>query len=292
MVHFPHFNVPALYKGKYVVTVHDMTMHRQGKVASKLPLPVYFLKRLPYKFIFRKAIQNSKKIIVPSKSVKRDLMDYFGVEKEKVCVTYEGVDEGISPGNENLYNKYGLKGEKYFLYVGNAYPHKNLERVIEAIKYLNEKRKLRIFFAVASSRDFFIDRLEKEVKKLKAQKYVKFLGFVPDDGLSVLYRKSVGYIFPSLAEGFGLPGIEAIKAGTLLLASDIRVFREVYKDNAHYFNPYDFSSMSKTIEAAMKIKSKERSRLISKSQEFIKKYSWEKMAKQTRKIYSDALRSA
>jgi glycosyltransferase involved in cell wall biosynthesis len=272
-------------------------MHRQGKVATKLPLPLYYAKRFPYKYIFRKAVFNSKKIIVPSKSVKKDLVDYFKVEDEKITVTYEGVDQGLITNRDNasvpsIPMKYKLKGEKYLLYVGNAYPHKNLKRVIEAVKYLNEEKQLNVIFAISSSRNHFIKKLEKETVKQRAEKYVKLLGFVPDRDLVNLYQNSLGYVFPSLAEGFGLPGIEAMNAGTLVLASNISVFREIYENNAFYFNPYDFSSIAKTIENVMKIKAKERMSLILKSQKFISRYSWEKTAKQTLEVYKDALRAA
>ena len=188
--------------------------------------------------------------------------------------------------------KYRLKGEKYLLYVGNAYPHKNLERVVEAVKYLNEEKKLGVIFAVATSGNYFTNKLKREVEKLGAQNYVKLLGFVPDEDLADLYNNSTAFIYPSLAEGFGLPGIEAMGAGTLVLASNISVFREVYKDNAFYFNPYDFSSIAKVIEHTLKLKTSERKRVISKSQEFIKRYSWSKMAKQTLEVYKEALKPA
>lgn len=126
------------------------------------------------------------------------------------------------------------------------------------------------------------------ISDLNAQRYVKLLGFVPDEDLGVLFGKSVGFLFPSLSEGFGLPGLEAIAAGTIVLASDIPVFKEVYKDNILYFNPYDFSSIEKVMENAINMSKEERERLIEKSQKFIKRYSWAKMARQTFKIYEDS----
>src|SRR6266478_8821121 len=111
--------------------------------------------------------------------------------------------------------------ETYFLYVGNAYPHKNLERVIKVAAHS------KVMFYIVSSRNMFTDRLEKIIKKNNAENYVKLLGFVEDEELKELYRNSIGFIFPSLSEGFGLPGLEALKNGTVLLASNIAVFREI-----------------------------------------------------------------
>src|SRR5258708_2160435 len=127
----------------------------------------------------------------------------------------------------------------YFIYTGNAYPHKNLELVIKSIALLNQETNIKIMFFVVTSRNIFIRRLEKFIKKRGAKEYVKLLGFVDDEKLQELYKKSVGFIYPSLSEGFGLPGLEALNAGTVLLASDIPVFREIYGRHAIYFDPTD-----------------------------------------------------
>ncbi len=92
ITHFLHFNVPINFKGKYLVTIHDMIMHRQsGRDATTLPYPVYLVKRLMYKKVFSTAVLNSQKIIVPSEFVKKEIVNYFKVPQEKVVVTYEGI---------------------------------------------------------------------------------------------------------------------------------------------------------------------------------------------------------
>lgn len=288
--HFPHFNVPLLYKGKFVVTIHDMIMHKsKGREATTLPLFLYMFKRLAYKYVFANAVKRALRIIVPSKAVKKELVDYYSLEEQKVIVTYEGFDEKIKETGKRgvVLKKYGLDSP-YFIYVGNAYPHKNIARAIEAIVHLNAVSKRKILFAIASSRDVFAERLRKMTKSLKAEKYIKFLGFVSDKELGVLYKNAVAFVYPSLIEGFGLQGLESIAVGTLVLASNIPVFKEVYKDNILYFNPYDFSSIEKVMENAINMSKEERERLIEKSQKFIKKYSWAKMARQTLKIYEDS----
>ena len=167
---------------------------------------------------------------------------------------------------------------KYFVYAGNAYPHKNLDRLMEAAKAAE------VDLYIASSRNVFTERLLK-----KKNEYVKLLGFVPDEKLKELYKNSVAFVFPSLSEGFGLPGIEAMEAGTLVLASDIPVFREVYKDAVIYFNPYDFSSIEKAMQNALALVDDERKSKISYAQKFVTRYSWEKMAKETLKVYEKSV---
>lgn len=174
---------------------------------------------------------------------------------------------------------------KYFIYTGNAYPHKNLNRLIEGVILLNKSQDEPVTLKIASSRNVFTKRLEKEIKNQGAEKYVELLGYVPDERLTELYKNSVAFVFPSLSEGFGLPGIEAMEAGTLILASDIPVFKEIYKDSAIYFNPLDFTSIEKVMENVLGMEEEERKEKIAFAQKFVKRYSWTQMAKETLKVY-------
>ena len=280
VVHFPHFNVPVFYRGNYVVTVHDMLMHKSvGASATTLPPYLYFFKRLGYRSVFDNAVRSSKKIIVPSLTVKNELVRYYKIPESKVSVTYEGASVKTISTNDDFTQKL------YFVYAGNAYPHKNLKKLIEATVLLNINTVQPVFLLIASSRGIFTQRLEKTISDQKAGKFVKLLGFVPDEKLFELYKNSVGFVFPSLSEGFGLPGLEAMFSGTLVLASDIPVFKEIYKDNAIYFNPRNAASIKETMEKALKTEPGLRLEKIIKAKDFVKRYSWAKMAGETLKIY-------
>jgi len=92
LVHFLHFNVPVFYKGKFIVTIHDLLMHKQrGLEATTLTPSRYFLKRLGYKFVFGNAVKKAIKVIVPSQAVKDEICYYYKLNPEKVIVTYEGI---------------------------------------------------------------------------------------------------------------------------------------------------------------------------------------------------------
>lgn len=287
LVHFPHLNIPYFCKCKFVVTIHDLTMQKQGRDATSLSLPAYYLKRLPFLLIAKKAVKEAVKIIVPSQVVKDDIIKYYKIDRDKINVIYEGFEDKFGKSsNINVRQKYKLD-YPYFIYVGSAYPHKNLSRVIKASVLLNKKLKQKIIFAIGGSRNVFIERLEQEIKRLNASQIVRFLGFIPDEDLPSLYRDSVAFIYPSLSEGFGLQGLEAIDAGTILLASNIDVFKEIYKDNAVFFNPYDFTSISEAMKETIALERNKRKEIIEKSQKFIKRYSWKKMAVETLKIYEN-----
>lgn len=172
----------------------------------------------------------------------------------------------------------------YFVYTGNAYPHKNLERLVQAMVLLNQK--VSVSLKISSSRGIFTERLENIIKKNNATKYVEVLGYVADDKIQELYKKSVGFVFPTLSEGFGLPPKEAIEAGTLAVVSNIPVLKEVYEDSVTYFDPYSIESISNSLEKVLKMSKKEREEKIKYAREFLKKYSWLKMAKETLKIYN------
>lgn len=294
LVHFPHFNVPYNFKFPYVVTIHDMLMHKfKGRETTTQPFLKYAFKRFGYKKVFNSAVVNARGIIVPTNYVKEDLIRFFHKSPRQIYVTYEGIDpfpkQALSA--DVVLKKYNID-KPYFIYFGNAYPHKNIARAIEAMVYLNEDLKTECIFLISSARNVFSERIEKLIQQQKASNYVRYAGFIPDEELSVLMKKSVGFFYPSLEEGFGLQGLEAMENTTLLIASEIPVFKEVYKDNAIYFNPFDFTAMAMSLKLAIDLPIANRKVRLTKAKEFIKKYSWEKMAKETLNVYKEAASNA
>ena len=174
---------------------------------------------------------------------------------------------------------------QYFLYTGNAYPHKNLSRLIDAMILFNRGRKKIIKLKIVSGKNVFIERLRNEIENKNANMYIELLGFVPDSDLKILYKNSIAFVFPTLAEGFGLPPIEAIEAGTLVIQSDIPVLKEVYQKSAIYFDPMDIDSIAESLKAVLNLSEMERKKKIIYAQKFVKIYSWAKMARETLKIY-------
>lgn len=282
ITHFPHFNVPVFFKGKYVVTIHDMLMHKSvGKEATTLPMPVYLIKRLGYRFVFDRAVRRASLVIVPTNAVLDEVVGKYGLDSSKIRITYEGVDARIAKGDSPMPYK------PYFVYTGNAYPHKNLNNLIKAIKIVNTKYNQKVFLAIASARNIFTQRIENLIQKLSVKDSVKMLGFVPDAKMGTLFSNSVGFVFPSFSEGFGLPGLEALSSGTILIASDIPVFKEVYKNNALYFDPKNPESIALIMKNVLEMGSEVRLKMIQKSKEFVKKYSWVKMSQETKNIYEE-----
>lgn len=302
LMHFPHFNVPVLYFGDYVLTIHDLIKHfSRGRSTTTKNYLFYWLKYLGYLIVFRLAVKKAKKILVPSKAVAVQLRKAYGISESKVVVTYEGADKKFQISNcslggfssksklqiTNVLKKYHIN-KPFLLYVGSVYPHKNIPNLIRAVTVLNKSQIPNIQYPVSlvivCARNIFWERLQKEVKNQKAENLVKMVGFVPDEELKLLYREAEVFVFPSLTEGFGLPGLEAMAAGVPVLASDIPVFREIYQEAASYFNPIDSQEMAEKIRELLVDKEKQNT-LRKEGFKISGKYSWKKMAEQTLKIY-------
>jgi glycosyltransferase involved in cell wall biosynthesis len=203
-------------------------------------------------------------------------------------VTYEGVDESIkSKKDSHILERYHIK-KPFLLYVGNVYPHKNIEKLIGAVKRLAEDYRFPVSLVVVCARSVFWERLKKKVGQLGAEKYVNLAGFVPDEELAEIYRQAKVYVFPTLSEGFGLPGLEAMAQGLPVAASDIPVLREIYKDSVLYFDPHDSKDMAEKIKKLLTDK-KLQEKLKKQGLALIKNYSWGKMAQETLLVYQKAI---
>jgi len=137
---------------------------------------------------------------------------------------------------------------------------------------------------IVCARNVFSERLRNKVVQMEAQEFVNLAGFVPDEDLAVLYRQAEAFVFPTLSEGFGLPGLEAMEAGCPVICSNIPVLREVYGEAAVYFNPLDTKDIAKKILEVMGQKDK-RDNLREEREKQVRKYSWSKMAKETLSVY-------
>ncbi len=290
LVHFPHFNAPIFWRKNFVVTIHDLIKHYfTGVETTTRTSGLHYIKRLGYKIQINHALNNSKLIFVPSQFWKEKLSKDFGVQSEKILVTPEAV-EPTHTGKLKLKNsnrkklKYKLE-KPYLVYTGSVYPHKNIEVVFEALKSLPN-----VQLGIACSRNVFTRRVKKKAGQAGLQKQVKFLGFVPDNDLIQLYRHAVGLVQPSLMEGFGLTGLEAMAAGTPVIASQATCLPEVYGEAALYFNPQDPAELIAKIKLLID-NADLRQELIQKGHEQVSLYSWEKTTKLTIKGYKKALRS-
>ncbi len=294
LVHFPYFSVPIFYARPFVVTIHDLILHHfpTGQ-ASTLFSPLYWAKLLGYKFIIAQAAKRSRKIITVSNATKDEIIDHLGVSESKIVVTHEGIDEQILNSKSQILNKsknskFQIPNSKFFLYVGNAYPHKNLERLIEAFSRV-KSHESRVKLVLVGKEDFFYRRLKEKVQKIGLGESVVFYGEATDEELIGLYKNALALIMPSLMEGFGLPALEAMSNKCLVLASNIPALREICGDAALYFNPFDVGDLTEKLKAIHSNDTYHYSKNIQKGIERAKMFSWEKMAKETLVVYESCI---
>lgn len=285
LVHFPHFNVPLFYFGKFAVTIHDLILIHFPTVRNTTLNPlIYWLKFLGYKIVIKSAILRSNRIFSVSEFTKKDILKHYGrIPKEKIIVTYEACDDYclFNPRRmDEIISRYGII-KPYILYVGNAYPHKNPERLCLAIKKLAPKIDLNLVFV--GGEDYFYERLKEFAEKSNIRN-VSFPGFIPDYDMDSVFRAAAAYIRPSLYEGFELPPLEAMTRGIPVICSDHTCAKEILGDAALYFDAEDTDDMARAIEKVYRDKNL-RDILTEKGYQLVKKYSWKRMARETLAAY-------
>ena len=290
LAHFPHFNVPIFYTGKFVVTIHDLIhQHRQMERATTLDPFTFKIKQLGYRKVFKAATSKSKKILVPSRSVQQLLITEWNVDKEKIAVTPEGVDNSILEAvkkigkgdSEKVLNKFKIK-KPFIFYVGNAHPHKNVEGLIKA--FLKLRQKYSNLKLVLSGYDhYFWQRLKKESQ----YKGIIYTGFVTDEELVALYKGAKAFVLPSFEEGFGIPVLEAMACSCPVVSSNTASLPEVGGEAALYFNSAEPDDMEEKISKVLD-NEKLRRKLIEKGLQRFKRFSWKDLATKTLGVYSKA----
>jgi glycosyltransferase involved in cell wall biosynthesis len=280
LVHFGMVQQPVLYKGKTITTMNDLTTLRFSN-PSKNRL-VFWLKQRVYWWVNQKVAKKSTAIITYSQFVKDDVAQFAGISPDKISVIPLAADP-ITDAAEPLP---ALQDKQFIMYIGRPTPHKNLERLIEAYSKLRAQHP-ELMLVLAGKKDANYERIETEVHQ-QGIKGVVFTGFVSEGRLRWLYENCSAYVFPSLSEGFGLPGLEAMLHGAAVVSSNATCLPEVYGEAAHYFDPLDVQAMSDAINEVLTNKAL-RQQLIYEGKAQATKYSWQKMAEQTLEIYKKAL---
>lgn len=283
LLHVTHSSIPVFWPGKIIVTFHDLIRHlSKGKDTTTKKYLFYWFKYISYIAVDVIAVYRSSKIIVPAQFWKNIIIRKFRIRESKIVVTYEGVDIGFSQIKKS---NPVFKSEKPFVvYTGNLYPHKNIPVLLEAIQKLKGKYRL----ALVGAKSVFTRRAQGLIDKYSISDSVSILGKLSDDQLVSLYSRATAFVFPSLIEGFGLTGLEAMSVGLPVIAANASCLPEIYQDAALYFDPKNSDELSRQIEKISVDKNLRRG-LVEKGLAQVKKYSWKKMANQTWQIYQTVL---
>lgn len=270
--YFGNISLTRLEKARFktVITVFDL-------ISEKFPDKKKF--KRPRVDVKKKAIRDAQHIICISQTTKNDLLQFYDIPVEKVSVVYLG--SSIQASQTPPIVKKLI--DPYFLYVGKRRGYKNFDFLLKA--FANSDLLKENFHLIAFGGENFNKSELETINSLGIGKNVSHL-FGDDALLSKLYGEAHALIYPSLYEGFGLPPIEAMKLGCLVIASNKGSIPEICRDAALYFDPNDLEDLVDTIEKTI-CNSELNQEKIKSGLLLSAKYTWEQTALQTQQIYAN-----
>jgi glycosyltransferase involved in cell wall biosynthesis len=280
LVHFCMPQQPILYRGNHVTTFHDLTLVKTYNTDKNWLM--YHFKQVVGKFVFKSVAKSSSQIIVPSEFTKNELLRFVNIPPDKITITYEAADVFV-----DKLTTYNQPFKQFILYVGQQSNYKNIRRLGDAHQKLLKQHPDLGLILVGKVNDSA--KINQKYFTKKNYKNIIFTDFIPDDQRDWLYTQAAAYIFPSLMEGFGLPGLEAMGYGAPVISSNATCLPEVYGDAAYYFDPNNTADITRAINDVLTDKEL-RDSLIQNGYKQIKKYSWQQTAQQTYEVYMKALK--
>jgi glycosyltransferase involved in cell wall biosynthesis len=289
----PAHVLPLVHPRRSVVTVHDLGYLRYP--AAHRPADRRYLD-----WSTRWNARQATLVLADSQATKDDLARAYGVEPGKIQVVYLGRDEALGPVRDAnalaaVRERYGIAG-RYLLYVGTLQPRKNLARVIEAFARLTGDPSAGsgqaaaladVQLVLAGKRGWLYDDLFAQVARLGLAGRVLFPGYIPDADLPALLSASLAFVFPSLYEGFGIPVLEAGACGVPVITSNTSSLPEVAGDAALLVDPHDVDAIADAM-VRLVTDADLRAELTRRGQENIKRFSWEKCARETLAVLVEA----
>lgn len=260
------YRIPLVAKGRQICTIHDTLVDSH---------PQYFSRQfsLAARLMFRYSAVRSHSVLTVSDYSRLSISSIYGIATDKVSVTPNGVDHSIfKPGikNDLLLSKYGLSSNGYWLSVGRIEPRKNHLGIIRAWRSFDSDRRPLV---IVGQRDFGYDAVEKEILSRNEKERLIFLDSVTNEDLAALYANAYCLLYPSFAEGFGMPVIEALASGCPVITSDTTSLPEVGGACAIYADP---TSVDSIVAAMSAVDSSDIS--VSDRVKHSAKFSWESSA--------------
>jgi len=283
ILHQPCFSAPIFYKGKVVLTIHDLISHyfpQNMPSGSRL----YFSKWMPLTY------NRAQKIIAISENTKKDIIKLLKIPEEKIVVIHSAVGEEFHPIQDEqkiqqVKEKYKT-GQKFILDVGTLEPRKNLPFLVKAYNRALKEGKIDHNLVLTGKKGWYYESLFVLIKELKLEDKVILPGYVADEDLPVLYNAADLFCFPSLYEGFGFPPLEALSCGTPVIAANNSSIPEVVGE-AGILLPIDNEKVWAENITKVLTDSALSQKLSSTGLEQAKNFSWDKTAQETIKVYEE-----
>ena len=231
----PGYNPPLLSKKPFVFTIYDL-MHLD------VPHERSLLKTIYYHVVIKRAIHRATTVLTGSEYSKKRLIKWSGVSSEKIVVTYSGVDT-------SRYQQHGERvvlNKPYFLYVGNRRPHKNLPRLLESFAQVVKQHD--VLLLLSGKPD---DEIDAIIGAFQLQDNVRYAGFIEEQNLPNYYRGALAVVMPSYCEGFGLPALEGLACGRMVVAAGNTSMPEILGDQGILIDPFSVESIANGLLQAL-----------------------------------------
>ena len=288
LLHYPHFDLPWSVPGRIVATLHDLKYIVQ---AARFPRN-HKLKRLVIYSMMYFTAHRSKRIIAVSKRTGEDIQNYLNISPDKISVIHLGIDvrffQPASPYDvSHLSKHYGLE-KPYLLFVGERRPHKNLPTLIKAFSIFMKSAAQSYLLVIAGRSYAYYQEPEKLVEALGLEDSVRFLDYVPDNDLPLLYRGASAFISLSEYEGFGLPALEAMASQTPVVVSNNTSFPEVVGTAGITIAPNDVEQAALALQKVIPGGEK-REECILRGVQRAQNFTWQQCAEKTLSVYHQAV---
>lgn len=270
----PTHYAPPFISSPQVISILDVSYKH---------FPEMFRKKDLYKLLWwgKYSVKKAKRVITISQNSKDDIIKEYKLLPQKVEVIHLGIKDlsDSKMKKEELFQTYDISSP-YVLFVGTLQPRKNVRRLIQSISLLKNKK---VSLIVIGKKGWMFDEIMLAPEKFGVADRVKFLHDVSNDALPVFYKNAECFVLPSLYEGFGLPVLEAMRYSCPVITSNISSLPEAGGNAALYINPEDVSDIAEKIDEVLESKTL-RERMIKLGEEQVKKFSWEKAAKETLRV--------
>lgn len=272
----PNYSLPKKVDGvRYYLSIHDLAIFKFKKIGQ-------WKNALQIRLLLRSYISRANKIFAISESTKRDIVELFGVPKDRIKVTYlSGGDEKKEQDSKPEVRKDIADIDECFLFVGTIEPRKNILTIIHGYEKYCEGQSDPIPLVLAGGRGWNCDDIYEAVDRSSCRKHIFMPGYISDEEKEELFRKAKAFVYPSLYEGFGIPVIETFRRGVPVITANNSSLPEVGGDAAYYIDTYDDDKLAEYMGELVQINTVELNALREKMYEQAEKFSWERCAEET-----------
>jgi len=270
-----------------VVTIHDLAFNK---------FPEYFEKsvRLRSQYFTRHAVLKAEKIIAISESTKKDIIEHYNIDAEKIEVIYHGVEPVFKSGidkqrTEDVCSKYGINS-LFVLFVGVLQPRKNISQLVSAFKQVLKSGHENMQLVIAGGKGWMYDQIFNDAKLSGISEKIVFTDYTSKQDVICLLNAAKVFVLPSLYEGFGLPILEAMACGTPVIASNVSSMQEIVQDAGILIDPYNQQEITQAILDILNNQNLA-DELTTKGLKLAESFTWEKTAKKTLDLYLSMLKN-